>query len=269
MRRPKKIGSASAIAEHNGHLEGFLTAPKGQTTFSALTINYCHGLREGLETLTSSAPANNHRRSLREGLDTVTPSALINNHHRSLREGLEIWTSSASTNNQSRGLRERLETQLVSTTSISFVSGSGIPEDTPSSIQLAETGYALWRGHRRRSGIKDSISATHSLCEHTWEVILCMVLTNNGHLGPDIWPETPDQAEDTEKIMRTVWAEEVHRRQKASRTKTCSLSPSGKEARHVSPLISCYETIGLLNRHRFWIQSWASELIWWKNYDNW
>ncbi len=255
MRRPKKIRSTSATAEHGGHLEGFLAAPKGQTTFSAPTINHRHGLREGLETLTSSTLANNHCRSLRVGLETLTSSAPTNNHRRGLREGLEIRTSSAPINNQSRRLREGLKIQLVSTTSTSFVSGSEIPEDTPSSIESAETGYALWRGHCRRSGIKDSTPAACSLCEYTWEVILYMVLTGSGRLSPDIWPETPDQAEGTEEMMRTVWAEEAHRRRKASGTKTCLLSPSGKEARHVSPLISCYVTIGLLNWHRFWIQS--------------
>ncbi len=255
MRRPKKIGSASATAEHDGHLEGFLAAPKGQTTFSAPTINHHRGLRDGLETLTSSAPANNHRHSLREGLETLTSSASTNNHRRGLREGLEIRTSSALTNNQSRGLREGLETQLVSTTSTSFVSGSDIPEDTSSSIDPAETGYAFWRRHCHRSGIKNSTPAARSLCEYTWEVILCMVLTDDGRLGPDIWPETPDHAESTEEMMRTVWAEETHCRRKASGTKTCLLSSSGKEARHVSPLISCYVTIRLLNRDIFWIQS--------------
>ncbi len=149
-----------------------MAAPKGQTTFSAPTINHRHGLKEGLETLTSSAFANNHRRSLREGLKTLTSSAPTNNYCRGLREGLEIRTSSALTNNQSRGLRKGLETQLVSTTSTLFVSGSDIPENTPSSIEPAETGYTLWRGYRWRSGIKDSTSTARSLCKYTWEVNL-------------------------------------------------------------------------------------------------
>ncbi len=190
MRRPKKIGSASATAEHGGYLEGFLAVPKGQTTSFALTINHRRGLREGLETLTSSTSANKHCRSLREGLETVTSSALTNNYCCNLREGLK--------------------TQLVSTTSTLFVSDSNIPENTPSSIGLAETGYALWRGHRQRFGIKDLTQAARSPCEYIWEVILCIVLTNNGRLDPDIWPETPNQAESIEEMMRTIWAEEVH-----------------------------------------------------------
>ncbi len=82
-----------------------------------------------------------------------------------------------------------------------------------------------------------------------------MILTSDRCLGPDIWPETPDQAEGKVEMMRTVWAEEAHCRRKASETKICSLSPSDKEARNVSLLISYYMTIGLLNWHRFWIQS--------------
>ncbi len=147
MQRPKKIGSVSATAEHGSHLEGFLAAPKDQTTSSAPTINHCHGVRKGLETLTSSAPTNNHYRGLREGLETLTSSTPTNNHCRSLREGLE--------------------TQLVSTTSTLFVSDSDIPEDTPSSIESAKTDYAFWRGYYRRSGIKDLTLAACSLCEYT------------------------------------------------------------------------------------------------------
>ncbi len=78
-----------------------------------------------------------------------------------------------------------------------------------------------------------------------------MVLTGNGRLGPNIWPESPDQAKGTEEMMKTVWAEEAYRRRKVSGIKTCLLSPSVKEARHMSPLIFCYVTIGMLNRHRF------------------
>ncbi len=32
-----------------------------------------------------------------------------------------------------------------------------------------------------------------------------MVLTVEGRLGPDIWPETPEQAESTENMLRTTW----------------------------------------------------------------
>ncbi len=159
MQRPKKIGSVSATAEHGGHLEGFSAALKGQTTSFALTINHCRGLREGLETLTSSA--------------------LAKNHCHSLIEGMEIRTSSAPTNNHHRSLKKELETQLVSTTSTSFVSGCDIPENTSSIMELAETGYAFWHRYRRRSGIKDLTLAGSNLCKYTWEVILYIVLTSN------------------------------------------------------------------------------------------
>ncbi len=146
MQKSKKIGSVSATAKYGGHLEGFLAMPKGQNTFSTPTINHCRGLKEGLETLTSSA--------------------LTNNHCRGLREGLETLTSSTPTNNYCHGLREGLEIQLVSMTSTSFVSGFDIPEDTSSSIEPAETGYALWRRHCRHSGIKNLTPTTRSLCKY-------------------------------------------------------------------------------------------------------
>ena len=143
MQRPKKIGSVFATAEYGGYLEGFLATPKGQTTSSTPTINYCRSLREGLETLTSSTPTNNHCCSLRERLETLILSAPTNNHCRGLRKGLKTQISSAPTNIYCRSRREELETQLVSTISTSFVSGSDIPEDIPSRIELAKTGYVL------------------------------------------------------------------------------------------------------------------------------
>ena len=66
-----------------------------------------------------------------------------------------------------------------------------------------------------------------------------MVLTGEGRLGPDIWPETPQQAESTESMMRITWNTEAMRRQKASGKPDCPLAPTGKEARHVRALLFC------------------------------
>ena len=110
MQRPKKIGFALATMEYNGHLEGFLAMPKGQTTSFAPTINYNRGLREELETLTSSSPANNYCHGLRNRLKILISSAPINNHCCNFKEGLKIQTSSTPINNYCRGLREGLET---------------------------------------------------------------------------------------------------------------------------------------------------------------
>lgn len=120
---------------------------KGQIISSAPTINYYHSIRVGLEILTSSTPTNNHYHGLRKRLETLISSTSTNNYCRNLRKGLKI--------------------QLVSTTFTSFVSGSDIPDVTPSSIELAKTDYALWRGYYRYSGIKDSILAAHSLYKYT------------------------------------------------------------------------------------------------------
>ena len=156
--------------------------------------------------------------------------------HNLLKEGLKSQlTSSAPTTNHRRRLREGLETQPASTASTSLVIDSDISEVTGSSIEPFGTGYSLWRGHCRCSGIKDSIPAAQSLCEYTWEVVACMVLTGKGRLGPDIWPETPEQAEFTEDMMRSIWGKEAHWQYKASGTKSCPLSSSSKEARFVGP----------------------------------
>ena len=89
MQRLKKIESISAIADYDGHLKGFLATLKSQTTFSTLTINYCHGLRKGLETLTFSVPINHYCCGLTEELKIQIFSVPINNDHHSLRKGLE------------------------------------------------------------------------------------------------------------------------------------------------------------------------------------
>ena len=169
MWKPKKIKSVSAIAEPKYYQEGFLATPKGQTTFSALIFHHCYGFREGLETLTSFAPANNHCYNFRKGLEILTSSSPTNNYYCGLKKRLETQNFSASTNNHCRSFKERLEIQLVSTTSTSFVSGSDIPKDTPSSIELAETGYTFWHGHCWRSEIKDLISTIHNLYKIIWE----------------------------------------------------------------------------------------------------
>lgn len=169
-------------------------------------------------------------------MESQSASSASTAKHNLLREGLKSQlTSSAPTTNHRRRLREGLETQPASTASTSLVIDSDISKVTGSSIEPSGTGYSLWRGHRRRSGIKDSIPAARSLCEYTWEVVACMVLTGKGRLGPDIWPETPEQAESTEDMMRSIWGKEAHRQCKASGTKSCPLSPSGKEARFVGP----------------------------------
>ena len=123
MQKPKKIRSTLATTEYGSYLEGFWAASKSQTTSSALIINYCHGLRKGLEILTYSASTNNHCHGLRKGLEIQTSSALINNY--------------------CHGFKKMLEIQLVSTTCILLVSGFNIPEDIPSSIESAKLSYAL------------------------------------------------------------------------------------------------------------------------------
>lgn len=163
--------------------------PKSRTTFFASTINYYRNFNEGLEILISSAPTNNYYRCLRERLETLT--------------------SSAPTYNYCRGFREGFKTQLVFTTSTSFVNGFDIPDVTPSGIKPAKTGYTFWRGYCQNFRIKDPTLAAHSLCKYTWKVTFYMILISERYLGPDIWPETLDQAENIEDMMRIVWAEEA------------------------------------------------------------
>ena len=60
-----------------------------------------------------------------------------------------------------------------------------------------------------------------------------MVLTVERHLGPDIWPKTPQQAKIMESIIRITWNTEAMQQQKASGKPNCPLVSTGKETRHV------------------------------------
>ena len=64
-----------------------------------------------------------------------------------------------------------------------------------------------------------------------------MILTGKGCLGLDIWLETPQQAESTENMMRTIWNMEAMRGQKNSEKPNCPLATTSKEARHVQTLL--------------------------------
>ncbi len=68
-----------------------------------------------------------------------------------------------------------------------------------------------------------------------------MVLTGEGRLGPDIWPETPQQAESTESMMRTTWNTEAMWQQKGSGKLDYPFAPTSKEAKHVHALLLCDE----------------------------
>ncbi len=50
----------------------------------------------------------------------------------------------------------------------------------------------LWRGVYCRMDIKDFLPKQANLCEHTWEIVVCMVMTGEDRSGPNIWPEIPN-----------------------------------------------------------------------------
>lgn len=64
-----------------------------------------------------------------------------------------------------------------------------------------------------------------------------MVLIGKRCLGPDIWPETVGQAKSIKSMMTRVWFKEVQCQQRANKIKTCALSLSGKEFKHIYLLI--------------------------------
>lgn len=140
---------------------------KGQIIFFALTINHCCGFKERLETLTSSILTNNYCRGLKRRLKILTSSTPTNNYCYGLKERLETQTSSIPINNHCRGLKKGLEIQLVSTTSILFVSGFDILKNMPSRIEPIKMGYAVRYRYCWRSRINNLTPATCSLYKYT------------------------------------------------------------------------------------------------------
>ncbi len=166
--------------------------------FRSQKKNYTSCLREGLEshsasTASTASGTTNPRHFIRERLE----SHPLPNHRQSL------GTQPRPNQRQGSGSHQ--------TASSSFTNASDIPNVILLSTKASATGHPLWRGYRRCSGIKDLTPAAHSLCEYTWEVVICMVLTGEGRLGPDIWPETTQQAESTESMLRTMWNVEAMR----------------------------------------------------------
>lgn len=77
--------------------------------------------------------------------------------------------------------------------------------DTPTSSHKISKevtqGEFLWQGTCRQIKIKDFLPVQASFCEYTWEIFAGMVITSEGQVGPDIWPETPNQSTSTEDMI--------------------------------------------------------------------
>ncbi len=84
-------------------------------------------------------------------------------------------------------------------------------------------------------GFKDFSPEQASLFEHTWEVVLCMVMTGDGRSGPDIWPETPNQGTSIEEMILTTWYKEAKKQSGINLQQHHPSMPSAKEARY-----ACY-----------------------------
>lgn len=78
-----------------------------------------------------------------------------------------------------------------------------------------------------------------------------MVLTDEKHLEPDIWPKAANQAKSMEDIIRRVWATKTQYWQKAKKTHFILSFPSRKEAKNMSQLIFYHMTIMLVIDTKF------------------
>ena len=152
----------------------------GREGSKAQKKNSTSRLRERLESHSASTASiacgtTNYRCLIREHLE----SHPLSNH----RQDLETQLCT----NQ----RQDSRSHLVATASMLFTNASNVSKVTPLPIEALATGLSLWRAHSRCLKIKDLTPTGRSLCEYTWEVVDCMILTSKGRLGPDIWPETP------------------------------------------------------------------------------
>lgn len=80
--------------------------------------------------------------------------------------------------------------------------------------------------------IKDSLPVQASLCEYTWEVVACMVMTGEGRTGSDIWPKIPNQGIGTEDMIIRTWSKEALDRKQSNLREYHLLSPTAKETRY-------------------------------------
>ncbi len=176
------------------------------------------------------------------------------NYTSCLQEGLKSHTASitsiaSGTTSSHHFIKERLKSQPCSnqrqgsgshpTTFNSFTNAFDIHDITPLYTEASAIGHLLWRRYCRCLGIKDSIFAAHNLYKYTWRIVVYMVLTGEGRLGPDIWSETLQQAKTTENMMRIMWNAEVMWRQKGSEKLDYPLAPIGKKAKHMRILLFC------------------------------
>ena len=99
----------------------------------------------------------------------------------------------------------------------------------------------LWHGVCRRMGIKNSSLEQASLCEYTWEVVACMVITGEERSSPDIWPETPNQGTGTEDMILTTWYKEAMKQTEINPQQHHLPASSAKEARYASYTSSNYK----------------------------
>ena len=95
-------------------------------------------------------------------------------------------------------------------------------------------GEFLWRSVCCRIGIKDCLTKQATFCEYTWEVIACMVITDKGRSGPDIWQETSNQGTGIEDMIFTTWYKEAIKQIEINPQHYYPPGPSVKEACYVS-----------------------------------
>ena len=140
----------------------------------------------------------NHNCHLQEGLKshlafTAFTSSGVTNPCRLIREHLK--SHPLSNHYQNLGTQTYPNKQQVSGSYLTvfslFINTSDIPDVTSLPTKASAIGYLLWRGYCYCLGIKNSISATCSLCKYTWKVVVCMVLTGKRRLGLNIWPKIP------------------------------------------------------------------------------
>lgn len=127
--------------------------------------------------------------------DTTNPYCLINKYLEFYPpsnncQGLGIQPSQSLETQTYLNQRQGSRSHLAATLSNFFTNVFNISNVTSSSTKALATSYSLSHGCCWSINIKESTSIVYSLCKHTWEDMVYIVLTNKGHPGPEIWPQT-------------------------------------------------------------------------------
>lgn len=87
---------------------------------------------------------------------------------------------------------------------LSILFKSDLPESDHKKIDEEPVHEFLWQCICCNTGINNFLPEPAKFCKYTYKVILCMIITNKKHSGPDIKPDTAIEGTGIKDIMFTA-----------------------------------------------------------------